>query len=276
VCTVVANQNSPDAGKVVMTALAIADKGLSAGATVSLSLTVANPAYDAQLTWDDWRAAVALAGDFAERSDARTGTLGSGTTCLASAPHGGAIDADGTDRQAREAGDHLAGGGEDCSVWVAAGFDPDSGADGHDVWHTTATELSVASFPRLDALVDARTGGRWDWSIAFHAMGSSTAGCASGGSSCQKIFVGGGINGLQTQTDLIAALQTALAAVPGGSNVTVQAPPAGSSVAGTATRNIVNRLAVNGRGIHLEQTAHVITNFGNVVADAVADFVASH
>ncbi len=276
VCTVVANQTSPNASQIVMTRQAIADKNLTANAAVTLTATVANnAAYTSQTTWATWRAAVSAAGDLAERSELRTGNLASGRSCLALAPHGGTVDADGTDLQAQEVGLRLASDGGGCSVWAAAGFDTAAGGDAHDVWHTTATEISLASFPRLNDIAQSRTGGRFDRAVAFHAMSSGTAGCASGGSSCQKVFVGGGVTDA-TRDAVIAAIQTALSAVPGGGNVTVQAFPAGTSVGGTSSRNVVNRLAVSGRGLHLEQTAYVITNFGAAVADAVADYFAAN
>lgn len=172
-------------------------------------------------------------------------------------------------------GARLTSNGGGCSVWAAAGFNLAGGGDAHDVWHTTATEISLASFPRLNAIAQSRTTNRFDRVVAFHAMSSTTAGCSAGGSACQVIYVGGGV-GTTYRDGVIAAIRAALDGVTSGSGVTVQAFPAGTSVGGTSTRNIVNRLAVSNAGVHIEQTAHVITNFGTVVADAVADYLASH
>lgn len=123
--------------------------------------------------------------------------------------------------------------------WAAAGSDTASGGDAHDVWHTTATEISLASFPQLNAIAQSRTGGRFDRAVAFHAMSSGTAGCSGTGSACRVAFVGGGVDAT-TRDALITAIQTALAGVSGGSTVTVQAFPAGTTVGGSSSRNIVN------------------------------------
>ncbi len=276
VCTLVANQTSPNANQIVMTRAAIADKNLAANASVTLSTTVVNNgAYTGHATWAAWRSAVSAAGDFAERSDLRTGNLANGRSCVAIAPHGGAIDADGTDLQAEAVGLRLTANGGGCSVWAAAGFDAEGGGDAHDVWHTTSTEISRASFPQLDAVMGSRTNGRFDRAVAFHAMSSTTAGCSAGGASCQRVFVGGGASATARDA-MITAIQSALAGVTGGSNVTVSAFPAGTTVGGTASSNIVNRMAVSGAGLHLEQTAYVITNFGTVIANAVADQLAAN
>lgn len=275
-CTVVSGQDAPSPDKVVMTRAAIGDKGLIEGAVVSLGKDVVSPAWDAQPTWADWRGLVSKAGDFAERTVTRAGTLGSGKTCVAIAPHGGDIDASGTDLQAVEVGEHLdtikSGS---CSVWAAAGFANGSSGNPHDIWHTTATEISTASFPKLATLIGTQSTKRFDEAVAFHAMSSTTAGCTVGGDKCQKVYVGGGIDGTPVQTALVAHLKTRLAQVSGGAGVSVEAPPAGSSVAGSSTKNIINRMATSDRGIHLEQTAYVITNFGTAIADAVADFMAT-
>jgi phage replication-related protein YjqB (UPF0714/DUF867 family) len=179
------------------------------------------------------------------------------------APHGGHIET-GTDIQARLVHDVLAQRNAAVRAWIARGFNPTAGA--HTCWHIPSSELSEHSFPKLGTLfIDGCASGAFAHAVAFHGHNDS-----------ETIVIGGGLPRSDAHTELKLRLRsTILRALE-----TVTDHPAPVEVrrcgplSGAEPDNIVNRVAVAGNGIQLEQPLAVRRDKRQraTIARAVADF----
>ena len=189
--------------------------------------------------------------------------LGDHATGLAIlAPHGGRIEP-GTDIEAESVYNALALQAKPVRAWIARGFNP---AGAHKCWHITSSEISEHSFPKLGSLFDPTTArGPYAHALAFHGHNDSPT-----------VVVGGGLPRSDADTELKTQLslkiRIALEAVmdpPPEVEVRLCGP-----LAGAQRKNIVNRVAVRGNGIQIEQPAAVRADETprEAIAGAVAEF----
>ena len=176
------------------------------------------------------------ANEFVER------VSGSGAHLIAIAPHGGEIEPR-TDRQAALVAERF---GSDGRAWLCKGFGVGGGA-AFRRWHITSAEISERSFPELRALL--RTG--FTHAVAFHGWDLAHIGV-------------GGRASLALKKKVRQAIEEA---VRGKIEVVLETS---SSFSGTSKRNIVNRLATSGKGVHIEQSLPARENHWEAIAAAVA------
>jgi phage replication-related protein YjqB (UPF0714/DUF867 family) len=181
-------------------------------------------------------ASAAQANEFVER------VAGSGTHLIAIAPHGGEIEPR-TDAQAVLVAKAF---GSDGRSWLCKGFGEGGGA-AFRRWHITSAEISERSFPKLRALL--RTG--FDQAVAFHGWDLAHIGVGGRADASLKKKVRQAIEEA-VQRKIEVRLETS------------------SSFSGTSKRNIVNRLAASGKGVHIEQSLPAREDFGEEIARAVA------
>jgi phage replication-related protein YjqB (UPF0714/DUF867 family) len=166
---------------------------------------------------------------------------GSGVRLIAIAPHGGEIEPK-TDAQAARVAALF---GREGRCWVCKGWGQGGGA-AYRRWHITSAEISERSFPRLRALMRVR----FEQAVAFH------------GWDLPYIGVGG-----RADAALKQRVRWAIeAAVEGSVEVLLDSS---SGFSGTSKRNIVNRLAASGRGLHIEQPLGARQEYWEAIADAV-------
>jgi phage replication-related protein YjqB (UPF0714/DUF867 family) len=180
--------------------------------------------------------AAAQANEFVER------VTGSGTRLIAIAPHGGEIEPR-TDLQAVRVAKRIGGDGRG---WLCKGFGEGGGA-AFRRWHITSAEISERSFPKLRALL--RT--PFAHAVAFH------------GWDLDHIGVGGRAD-LALRKKVRQAIEEAVRR-----KIEVRLETS-SSFSGTSKRNIVNRLAASGKGVHIEQSLPAREDFWEEIAEAVA------
>ena len=161
------------------------------------------------------------------------------------APHGGLIE-QWTDVQAALVHRALAADARPARAWIANGFNR-NGA--HKCWHITSTELCEHSFPGLEALFAGGLGrGPFAHAVALHGHNDS-----------DDIVVGGGLPTDTAHTALKYRLRSilcdALEAV-GDERPRVVVRTSGR-LAGSDPANIVNRIALAGNGIQIEQPRRV-------------------
>lgn len=161
------------------------------------------------------------------------------TEVFAIASHGGFIEY-GTDFQAERVATLLDGVG-----WICSGFNDGGGA--YSRWHVPSTELDRGSFPLLDSLSDQPG----DWAVAFHGYAN------------EAIYVGGTASEADRQlvADEINDRVDGIDVVPASGDAT--------DYDGASPRNILNRVAPNGRTIQVEQPSDVRQNQWRAVADGV-------
>jgi phage replication-related protein YjqB (UPF0714/DUF867 family) len=163
------------------------------------------------------------------------------------APHGGQIEPH-TDEQAERVAARLATKG--VSSWRCKGWNQGGGA--HERWHITSVDIHPASFPLLNTVISRH----FTYAVAFH------------GSSRQDIVIGGGPAAGALKSTIQKAVQTVIS----GSNIKVLIAQANSGYEGDSKRNIVNRLTAGGEnGIQIEQSSSARENYGQAIADAVAN-----
>jgi len=170
------------------------------------------------------------------------------TGLIVIAPHGGDIEQH-TDEQAQHLGNRLSS--KCVSVWFCKGFKAGGGA--LDRWHITSTDLSEDSFPKLKSVF----GRRFEYAVAFH------------GWSHDSICIGG-----SAPPDLKKQIKAGVVRALTGSGIRVATDDEGtcpSDFNGTSSKNIVNRLGIN--GVQLEQSNEARERFGPAIADAVADVI---
>lgn len=173
------------------------------------------------------------------------------TTIVCCAPHGGVIE-NYTDEQAewmfnRLKNHHSKNG----SCWRCAGWQSAIGA--FDAWHITSTDISVDSFPKLKTIENRG----FSYAVSFH------------GFSEDSIMVGGGAS-----STLKNEVKTAIENVV-GTNYDVEVVSSGS-YAGVSPDNFVNWLTSGGSGgVQIEQPYGARRDYGQAIAEAVADVYAS-
>jgi len=167
---------------------------------------------------------------------------GSGTPRIAIAPLGGEIEPT-TDAQAALVAERFGSGGRG---WLCKGFGVGGGA-AFRRWHITSAEISERSFPKLRALL--RTG--FTHAVAFHGWDLPHIGV-------------GGRAALSLRERVRQAIEEA---VQGEIEVVLETS---SSFSGTSKRNIVNRLATSGKGVHIEQSLPAREAHWEAIAAAVA------
>lgn len=173
------------------------------------------------------------------------------TKIVCCAPHGGVIE-NYTDEQAEWMHSRLANHhSKNSSCWVACGWQDAIGA--FDAWHITSTDISRQSFSLLDQIGDRD----FDYAVSFH------------GFSEDSIMVGGGASSA-LKTEVKEAIE---AAVSGAYDVSVVSSGA---YAGVSPDNFVNWLTSGGSGgVQIEQPYGARQNYGQAIAEAVADVFAS-
>ena len=167
------------------------------------------------------------------------------------APHGGAIE-----RRTDDQAVCVVGRLHDKAIsgWLCRGWSVGGGAFRH--WHITSTDLHEASFPKL-----ARVVGRpFRFAVSFHGFDDSDV---------PHDILLGGIAPDALKLEIKSAIETA---VP---SLAVHITQPEEKYGGDSKRNIVNRLAVGGAAIQLEQQPHVRDDHAHAVADAVADVYGS-
>lgn len=167
---------------------------------------------------------------------------GSATNLIATAPHGGDIEAY-TDSMAVEVASQLSS--KSVSYWLCKGWKQGGGAFNR--WHITSTEISPLSFPLLNSVW---TRG-WSYAVSFHGYSGSNILIGGTGSSTLK-------NSLQS------GIQTAVS----GSGISVQITSSGDPEGGNSSSNYINKLSANGIQIELSLTAR--SSYWKAIADAVA------
>jgi phage replication-related protein YjqB (UPF0714/DUF867 family) len=165
---------------------------------------------------------------------------------IVAAPHGGDIERR-TDDQAvcvlSRLHDKVVSG------WICRGWYQGGGAFRH--WHITSTDLHEASFRTL-----ARVLGRpFRFAVAFHGFDQPDV---------PHDVLLGGIAPETLKLEVKSAIETAVPSLA----VHITLPE--EKYGGDSKRNIVNRLAVGGAAIQVEQKPHVRTNHARAIADAVA------
>jgi phage replication-related protein YjqB (UPF0714/DUF867 family) len=155
-------------------------------------------------------------------------------------------------------------------------------------WHITSTSIDIASYPGLADLLPP--GGSFDYAVAFHGFGGSSAVCmGTPGNKRRELILGGrapqklkcAIAGkiVDAMGDAVPSLAGSLAIsirhYGGTANIEIRdicnEPVSESGLSGIGLDNIVNRLATNG-GIQLEQSKNLREHgvLLKLVADATA------
>ena len=166
------------------------------------------------------------------------------------APHGGDIERR-TDEQAEHVASRLAA--KAVSSWRCKGWKDGGGAFVR--WHITSTDISAASFPRLDLVISRG----FTHAVAFHGFEDPEVDT--------DVLVGGCAPD-ELKQETAAAIDRALA----GSGLRVRIAEPEDNFGGDDERNVVNRLtAEGGSGIQIEQSpAARSQRRWERIADAVA------
>jgi phage replication-related protein YjqB (UPF0714/DUF867 family) len=166
------------------------------------------------------------------------------------APHGGDIERH-TDDQAERVASRLAA--KAVSAWRCKGWPGGGGA--FDRWHITSTDLSAASFPRLDLVISRG----FTHAVAFHGFEDPEVDT--------DVLVGGCAPD-ELKQEIATAIERALA----GSGLRVRTAEPEDNFGGDDEGNVVNRLtAEGGSGIQIEQSpAARSRRRWERIADAVA------
>jgi phage replication-related protein YjqB (UPF0714/DUF867 family) len=165
------------------------------------------------------------------------------------APHGGDIERR-TDEQAEHVASRLAA--KAVSSWRCKGWKGGGGAFVR--WHVTSTDISAASFPRLD-LVISRGFSR---AVAFHGFEDPEVDT--------DVLIGGCAPD-ELKQEVAAEIDRATA----GSGLRVRIAEPEDNFGGDDERNVVNRLtAEGGSGIQIEQSLDARSRRWEEIADAVA------
>jgi phage replication-related protein YjqB (UPF0714/DUF867 family) len=165
------------------------------------------------------------------------------------APHGGDIERH-TDEQAEHVASRLAA--KAVSSWRCKGWKGGGGAFVR--WHITSTDISAASFPRLDLVISRG----FTHAVAFHGFEDSEADT--------DVLIGGCAPD-ELKQEIAAAIDRATA----GSGLRVRIAAPEDHFGGDDERNVVNRLrAEGGSGIQIEQSPAARSRRWEEIADAVA------
>jgi phage replication-related protein YjqB (UPF0714/DUF867 family) len=165
------------------------------------------------------------------------------------APHGGDIERH-TDEQAEHVASRLAAKAVSC--WRCKGWKVGGGAFVR--WHITSTDISAASFPRLDLVISRG----FTHAVAFHGFEDPKVDT--------DILIGGCAPD-ELKLEIAAEIDRATA----GSGLGVRITEEGDNFGGDDERNVVNRLTVKGgSGIQIEQSPAARSRRWEKIADAVA------
>jgi phage replication-related protein YjqB (UPF0714/DUF867 family) len=165
------------------------------------------------------------------------------------APHGGDIERH-TDEQAEQIASRLAA--KAVSSWRCKGWKDGGGAFAR--WHITSTDISAASFPRLDLVISRG----FTHAVAFHGFEDPEVDT--------DVLVGGCAPD-ELKQEIAAEIDRATA----GSGLRVRIAEPADNFGGDDERNVVNRLtAEGGSGIQIEQSPAARSRRWEEIADAVA------
>lgn len=165
------------------------------------------------------------------------------------APHGGDIERH-TDEQAEHVAARLAA--KAVSSWRCKGWKDGGGAFLR--WHITSTDISAASFPRLDLVISRG----FTHAVAFHGFEDSEVDT--------DVLIGGCAPD-ELKLEIAEEIDRALA----GSGLRVRIAGPEDNFGGDDERNVVNRLtAEGGSGIQIEQSPAARSRRWERIADAVA------
>ncbi len=171
------------------------------------------------------------------------GSIEGGLAILA--PHGGMIEV-GTDRQAERVHAAVTAAGRSARGWVCQGWKQGGGA--HLCWHITSSVISGRSFPKLGAMLAAKS----DHAVAFHGWTRTRIGVGSGvvdGTAHPERHQQHEALKEEIRTGIEAALQ---ALGPPWDKLPVVLE-ASSGFSGRHKDNIVNRITKLGNGVQIEQ-----------------------
>jgi phage replication-related protein YjqB (UPF0714/DUF867 family) len=165
------------------------------------------------------------------------------------APHGGDIERH-TDEQAEQVASRLAA--KAVSSWRCKGWKDGGGAFVR--WHITSTDISAASFPRLDLVISRG----FSHAVAFHGFEDPEVDT--------DVLIGGCAPD-ELKLEIAAEIDRATA----GSGLGVRIAVPEDNFGGDDERNVVNRLtAEGGSGIQIEQSPAARARRWEKIADAVA------
>jgi phage replication-related protein YjqB (UPF0714/DUF867 family) len=165
------------------------------------------------------------------------------------APHGGDIERH-TDEQAEQVASRLAA--KAVSSWRCKGWKGGGGAFVR--WHITSTDISAASFPRLDLVISRG----FTHAVAFHGFEDPEV---------EIDVLIGGCAPDELKQEIAAEIDRATA----GSGLGVRIAEPEDNFGGDDERNVVNRLtAEGGSGIQIEQSLDARSRRWEEIADAVA------
>ena len=165
------------------------------------------------------------------------------------APHGGDIERH-TDEQAEQVASRLAA--KAVSSWRCKGWKGGGGALVR--WHITSTDISAASFPRLDLVISRG----FTHAVAFHGFEDPEVDT--------DVLVGGCAPD-ELKLEIAAEIDKSLA----GSGLRVRIAGPEDNFGGDDERNVVNRLtAEGGSGIQIEQSLAARSRRWEKIANAVA------
>jgi len=165
------------------------------------------------------------------------------------APHGGDIERH-TDEQAEQVASRLAA--KAVSSWRCKGWKGGGGAFVR--WHITSTDISAASFPRLDLVISRG----FTHAVAFHGFEDPEV---------EIDVLIGGCAPDELKQEIAAEIDRATA----GSGLGVRIAEPEDNFGGDDERNVVNRLtAEGGSGIQIEQSPAARSRRWAEIAGAVA------
>lgn len=165
------------------------------------------------------------------------------------APHGGDIERH-TDEQAEQVASRLAA--KAVSSWRCKGWKGGGGAFVR--WHITSTDISAASFPRLDLVISRG----FTHAVAFHGFEDPEV---------EIDVLIGGCAPDELKQEIAAEIDRATA----GSGLGVRIAEPEDNFGGDDERNVVNRLtAEGGSGIQIEQSPAARSRRWEEIAGAVA------
>ncbi|MFP2930502.1 poly-gamma-glutamate hydrolase family protein [Pyxidicoccus sp. 3LG] len=171
---------------------------------------------------------------------------GLNNTLIYTAPHGGNIEVQTAEQVERVAPSSTT----KVSTWRVKGWYAGSN-NAKDHWHITSTDIHAASFPSLGNVL----GRDFKYAVSFHGFSDSTVPDAG-------VLVGG----REDEAFRQGVAEVLTDALRGKSLNVTHLPP---KLAGAETENFVNRLALDGKGLQLEQSNTARVNHWDVIADAV-------
>ncbi|MCP3140869.1 poly-gamma-glutamate hydrolase family protein [Pyxidicoccus xibeiensis] len=171
---------------------------------------------------------------------------GLNNTLIYTAPHGGSIE-----MQTAEQVERIAPASTPkVSTWRVKGWYAGTN-NAKDHWHITSTDLHEASFPSLGNVL----GRDFRYAVSFHGYSDATYPDAG-------VLVGGREDEVFRQ----GVAEVITDALRGKNLEVLHVPP---KLAGFEPENFVNRLALDGKGLQIEQSNTARVNHWDLIADAV-------